>query len=244
VRLRSRLIPAVAALGLVLAACNGDDTTTEDGVVEDTETTDDEATDDETDATEDDATEDESALDDDADVETDVDAHAETGETASGLELADHEQLGQHLVDDAGNTVYINIEHTQANGDAEAAAEDDAATEDEGDAEEGDAEEAGPVRCEADCAQVWPPVLGDTDIELGDGLDEQLLGTVEREDGSTQLTYNGWPLHYFVADDAGEANGQGLGGTWFVVGPDGEALGTDDVPAPVAEGDDDEGDDA
>lgn len=228
-RLRSRLIPTVAALGLVLAACNGDDTATDDnGMVEDTEITDDEATDAGDDATDD------SALEEDADVETDVDAAAEPGEAASGLELADHEQLGQHLVDDAGNAVYLNVEHTQANGDAEAATEDDAA------AEEGDTE-SGLVRCEADCAQVWPPVLGDTDIELGDGLDEQLLGTVEREDGSTQLTYNGWPLHYFVADDdAGEVNGQGLGGTWFLVGPDGEALGADDVASPIT---DDEGDD-
>jgi predicted lipoprotein with Yx(FWY)xxD motif len=36
-----------------------------------------------------------------------------------------------------------------------------------------------------------------------------------------QMTYNGWPLYYYIKDKApGDTTGQGVGGTWFVVPPD------------------------
>jgi hypothetical protein len=221
VRLRSRWIPVAAAASLLLAACNGEDITADDtvGTVEDEPTEE---------PVEDGVTEDDDAVDEDAATDP------ETEEAVAGLELATHEELGEHLVDDAGNTIYVNVAHDRV--DDEAAPADDDAVEDEDASEDAGAEDAGPLRCEADCAQVWPAVHGDTDVELADGLDEQLLGTVERDDGSTQLTYDGWPLHAFVGDDTGDANGQGLGNTWFVIGPDGEALGSEDVPA--ADGDD------
>jgi predicted lipoprotein with Yx(FWY)xxD motif len=48
-----------------------------------------------------------------------------------------------------------------------------------------------------------------------------LLGTTKRQDGTTQVTYAGHPLYYFVADSApGMANGQGIvafGARWEVV---------------------------
>lgn len=48
------------------------------------------------------------------------------------------------------------------------------------------------------------------------------LGTIQRDDGSTQVTLNGWPLYYFAADAApGDANGEGVAGAWFVARPDG-----------------------
>ena len=59
----------------------------------------------------------------------------------------------------------------------------------------------------------------------GEGVDATLLGTITRDDGSTQVTYNGWPLYYFHEDAAaGDTNGQGLGGVWFLVSPEGEAI--------------------
>jgi len=59
----------------------------------------------------------------------------------------------------------------------------------------------------------------------GEGIDESLLGTVERDDGSTQTTYGGWPLYYFAADTApGDLNGQGVGENWFVIDPSGEVV--------------------
>ena len=59
----------------------------------------------------------------------------------------------------------------------------------------------------------------------GEGVDATLLGTITRDDGSTQVTYNGWPLYYFQDDAApGDTNGQGLDGVWFLVSPEGEAI--------------------
>ena len=68
---------------------------------------------------------------------------------------------------------------------------------------------------------------GDCSLEAmaGEGVDATLLGTITRDDGSTQVTYNGWPLYYFQDDAAaGDTNGQGLGGVWFLVSPEGEAI--------------------
>ena len=52
-----------------------------------------------------------------------------------------------------------------------------------------------------------------------------MLGTITRDDGTTQVTYNGWTLYYFVDDAApGDALGQGLGDVWFLVTSTGEAI--------------------
>ena len=59
----------------------------------------------------------------------------------------------------------------------------------------------------------------------GDGVDGSLLGTTERDDGTTQVTYDGQPLYVFASDAApGDTNGQGVGEVWFVVGPDGKTI--------------------
>ncbi|HVS66156.1 MAG TPA: hypothetical protein VMT85_21940, partial [Thermoanaerobaculia bacterium] len=55
-----------------------------------------------------------------------------------------------------------------------------------------------------------------------------LLGTLQRRDGSTQVTYGGWPL-YTYAQDAGpdSIEGQdvhGSGGEWYLVSPQGERI--------------------
>ena len=40
-----------------------------------------------------------------------------------------------------------------------------------------------------------------------------------------QVTIDGWPLYFFANDAApGDHNGQGVGGVWFVVGPDGAPI--------------------
>ncbi len=47
-----------------------------------------------------------------------------------------------------------------------------------------------------------------------------LLGTVTRKDGYVQVTYNGWPLYCFAADQGpGDAIGQNVSNVWFVVSP-------------------------
>lgn len=78
------------------------------------------------------------------------------------------------------------------------------------------------------CATEWPPLVTDGNPVAGEGVDATLLGTITREDGSIQVTYNGWPLYLFEEDAApGDTNGQGLnefGGLWFLVSPAGEAI--------------------
>lgn len=51
----------------------------------------------------------------------------------------------------------------------------------------------GPSVCNDGCAAAWPPLTGEP--VAGDGTDAALFGTAERADGTTQATYNGWPLY-------------------------------------------------
>ncbi len=103
--------------------------------------------------------------------------------------------LGDHLVDGEGNTLYLFTPDAQ--GDISA--------------------------CTGDCAATWPPLAGAA--AAGDGADGSLLGTITRDDGSSQPTYNGWPLYYFAADAApGDTNGQGVGDVWWVIDPAGNAI--------------------
>ena len=70
--------------------------------------------------------------------------------------------------------------------------------------------------CSDGCATAWPPLLTVGDPTAGEGVAADKLGTITRGDGSSQVTYNGWPLYYFAQDqNPGETNGQY--GTWFVV---------------------------
>ena len=66
----------------------------------------------------------------------------------------------------------------------------------------------GPSTCEGDCLAAWPALVGPA--TAGEGVDESLLATATRaDDGSEQVTYNGWPLYYFAQDSApGDVNGQ------------------------------------
>lgn len=77
--------------------------------------------------------------------------------------------------------------------------------------------------CYDQCEAAWPPLVATT--TAGDGLDPSLIGTVERTDGSVQVTYNGWPLYYFANDLVpGETNGQGANEVWYVVDASGEPI--------------------
>jgi predicted lipoprotein with Yx(FWY)xxD motif len=77
--------------------------------------------------------------------------------------------------------------------------------------------------CEGGCLDAWPPLLGEP--EAGAGANADLLGTIERSDGTTQVTYNDWPLYFWAQDSApGDATGQGVNEVWWVVSPEGEAI--------------------
>lgn len=86
-----------------------------------------------------------------------------------------------------------------------------------------DNDSGGESSCYDACAATWPPVTGTA--AAGDGVDASLIGSTERTDGTTQVTYNGMPLYLYAADSAaGDVNGQGVGGVWWVVGADGEKI--------------------
>ncbi len=81
--------------------------------------------------------------------------------------------------------------------------------------------------CYDECAEAWPPVVTDGEPVAGDGTDDSLLGTTERDDGTTQVTYDGQPLYFYAHEGPGEVRCHNVdlnGGFWWVVGPDGERL--------------------
>jgi predicted lipoprotein with Yx(FWY)xxD motif len=55
-----------------------------------------------------------------------------------------------------------------------------------------------------------------------------LLGTIQRRDGSTQVTYGGHPLYYYSKDQGrGDVTGQDVTderGEWYLVSPAGQAV--------------------
>jgi predicted lipoprotein with Yx(FWY)xxD motif len=94
--------------------------------------------------------------------------------------------------------------------------------------------------CNGDCAKKWPPVT----IAKGGkifvaGVKKSAVGVVKRDDGRLQVTVGGWPVYRFSGDTLpGDTNGQGVGGTWFGVTPDGQKAGVeqsdDATPRPDA----------
>jgi len=115
-------------------------------------------------------------------------------DSMGGLSTGQHPTLGNIVVDANGKTVYTLS-----------------------------ADSPGVSTCSGACANAWPPVLVDPAMAGAMMTDASMqgVGTLQREDGSMQLTINGMPLYGFVRDtQPGDANGQGVnafGGTWSVV---------------------------
>ena len=80
---------------------------------------------------------------------------------------------------------------------------------------------SGTSKCTGGCADFWPPLtISSGQPMAGMGVNPTLLGTITRDDGSTQVTYNGWPLYYFLRDGApGDTTGRYT--TWWSMSPDG-----------------------
>lgn len=114
----------------------------------------------------------------------------------TGLGVADDPELGQHLVNADGMALYLYLP-----------------------------DEAQQATCEGGCSVGRPPLLAEGDVEAADGVDASLLGTVERADGTTQVTYGGWPLYGFRRDrQPGDTTGHTMADGWFLVAPAGEPL--------------------
>jgi predicted lipoprotein with Yx(FWY)xxD motif len=90
-------------------------------------------------------------------------------------------------------------------------------------------EKGGTIACTGACAGTWPPLTGTA--TAGSGV-TGTLGTITRPDGAVQVTYNGSPLYYYAGDSAaGQSNGQGIGGIWYIASPSGAASSSSAAPA-------------
>jgi predicted lipoprotein with Yx(FWY)xxD motif len=87
---------------------------------------------------------------------------------------------------------------------------------------------AGASTCSAACVAVWPAAATTGGAQAGPGVSTSMLSTIQRSDGSTQVTYNGHPLYRYVGDTKpSDTNGQGLnqfGAGWYVVSPNGSKI--------------------
>ena len=109
--------------------------------------------------------------------------------TAATVATADVGQLGTVLVDGTGRTLYLFKNDTGTSS-----------------------------TCSGDCAATWPALLTKGDATAGTGAQPSMLGTTTRDDGTTQVTYDGHPLYLYSGDTAaGDANGEGVGDVWFAV---------------------------
>ena len=125
-------------------------------------------------------------------------APAPSSAAAAKLAAADVGSFGKIVVDGNGRTVYV------FDKDAE-----------------------GKSNCEGDCLAKWPAVVAGTGTPQVDGVEASLVGTITRPDGTKQVTLAGHPLYLFASDSkAGETDGQGFGGIWWVVSPDGKKITT------------------
>ncbi|GGT23599.1 SCO0930 family lipoprotein [Streptomyces chromofuscus] len=122
---------------------------------------------------------------------------------AGTLSVASNAELGKVVTDGGGRTLYRFDQDTA---------------------------EPPKTNCEGDCATAWPPVPAD-DAAAGEGIDESLLGEVTRPDGTKQLTIGGWPAYRYAKDvNPGDTKGQGVGGTWYALAPDGKKAALKDLP--------------
>lgn len=109
---------------------------------------------------------------------------------ASTVTVAQNAQLGSVLVGPNGMTLYIFKKDS-----------------------------ANVSNCSGKCAAAWPPLTVTGTPTAGAGASGS-LGTIKRADGSTQVTYNGWPLYYYAVDQKpGDATGQEVKDVWYVGTP-------------------------
>ena len=80
--------------------------------------------------------------------------------------------------------------------------------------------------CSRNCAATWPPLTVAAGSPVpGAGIDQWLMGSFKREDGTTQATYKGMPLYTYKPDlKAGDTTGQKVGDNWFVVKANGDVI--------------------
>jgi predicted lipoprotein with Yx(FWY)xxD motif len=127
-------------------------------------------------------------------------AHAGTPEPSTTTTIAlRNSAFGPILVDGSGRTLYLF-----------------------------EADRTNVSTCYGDCVSVWPPLIANGTPVAGAGVNQSLLSTTTRKDGSLEVVYNGHPLYYFVSDkQAGDTTGQGItsfGAQWYVLSATGSKV--------------------
>jgi len=87
-----------------------------------------------------------------------------------------------------------------------------------------DVETTAEPRCYGACADAWPPVLTSGDPQGGPRVQDNLLGTTRRTDGTTQVTYAGQPMYFYAHEGKHEVKCHDVflnGGNWYAVQVDG-----------------------
>jgi len=84
-----------------------------------------------------------------------------------------------------------------------------------------DAKGSGKSTCTGGCASAWPAIESDATTPSVSGV-TGTVGTIMGVDGKLQVTVDGRPIYTYAADTkAGDVTGQGVGGVWYAVNPDG-----------------------
>ncbi|MFD3515591.1 SCO0930 family lipoprotein [Streptomyces sp. NPDC058657] len=79
--------------------------------------------------------------------------------------------------------------------------------------------------CTGECLKKWP-VVAPVPANDAEGILKKGFVVFDRPDGVAQQTIDCWPLYTFAGDEkAGDTNGQGVGGTWYAVSPQGKLVG-------------------
>ncbi len=105
--------------------------------------------------------------------------------------IGTNKAVGNYLIDGSGNTLYWFTKDTM---DTSA--------------------------CTGNCIKAWPAFTADSFV-VPSALNASDFSTITRADGTTQATYKGYPLYYWMKDKSrGDVTGQNVGKVWFVIDPD------------------------
>ena len=106
------------------------------------------------------------------------------------LKTASTSSYGTIVVDNSGKTVYMFDKDVQNSGKS---------------------------NCSGPCLVAWPAVIATSANPEVDGVTGK-VGTITRDDGTVQVTLDGWPLYYWKDDKApGDTIGQGVQNVWWVL---------------------------
>ena len=117
-----------------------------------------------------------------------------TTTAAAGTLRLADSKFGKILTDDTGRTLYLFTNDTKSKS-----------------------------ACAGACLTTWP-VYAPATISASAGIDGTKLASIDNA-GKKQMTIDGVPLYTFSGDTkAGDTNGQGVGGLWYVVDATGKAI--------------------